>query len=181
MIPSPGQNFGTSETLFLYPKRSRFFLLAVGALLFVCAGIFIGSDHDSGIPRLVTVLISSLAIGFFGLCFLYAVYRLLVHRPALILNREGIVDNASAVSAGLVRWEEIERIYCSSVQRQLFISIAVKDPDRFLQGMPGVKAKLMRLNIGLVGAPINLPATPMGLSVTELLKLIQNFRESRGL
>jgi hypothetical protein len=180
MIANQHRNSGNSETIVLYPSRSRFFLIALGSLLFVCGGFYIGSLHGDGIPRATIIPISLLAIGFFGLCFLYASYRLVVRRPAVTLSPEGIVDNASAISAGLVRWEEIERIYCSSLQGQLFISIAVKNPEVFLQRSHGAKTKLMQLNMGLVGAPVNLPVTGLDLNATALLKLIQEFREARS-
>jgi len=180
MVPNQGQNFENSETVVLYLSRSRFFLIALGSLLFVGAGFFIGS-HGGGIPKAVRIPIALLAIAFFALCFLYAAYRLVVRRPALTLSCEGILDNASAISAGLVRWEEIDRIYCSSLRGQLFISIAVKDPVGFLQRSHGAKAKLMHLNMSLVGAPVNLPVTGLDLNATALLKRIQEFRGARGL
>jgi hypothetical protein len=169
------------EKIILYPKRSKMFLISLLSLLFVCAGFFILSQRDEPhIPQALRIIIGFLAIGFFGLCFFYALYRITVRQPALSLEREGILDNASAVSAGLVRWEEIDRIYTSSLQGQQFVSISVKDPERFLQKMHGFKAKLMRLNIGLVGAPVNLPVTALGMTSAELVVLIEGFRHSKG-
>jgi hypothetical protein len=40
----------------------------------------------------------------------------------------------------------------------------------------GVKAKLMRMNIGLVGAPVNIPVDALPLTVDEVLQTIQEFR-----
>jgi hypothetical protein len=181
MISNQKAGVDSQGTIILYPRRSKMFLIALGSLLFVCAGFFILSQSDeSHIPQPLRIIIAFLAIGFFGLCFLYALYRITVRRPALSLEREGILDNASAVSAGLVRWEEIERIYTSSLQGQQFVSISVKDQERFLQRMHGFKAKLMQLNIGLVGAPVNLPVTALGMTSAELVVLIEGFRRSKG-
>jgi hypothetical protein len=100
----------------------------------------------------------------------------MARRPALVLCLKGIVDQGSAVSAGLVRWEEIERIFAGSIQRQSFVSIAVKSPDEFLARVGGVKARLMRMNIGLVGAPVNIPVDALPMTVDEVLQTIQEFR-----
>jgi hypothetical protein len=180
VISNPKAGVEGQEKIILYPRRSKMFLIALVSLLFVCAGFFILSQSDEPhIPQALRIIISFLGIGF-GPCFLYALYRIAVRQPALTLSQEGLLDNASGVSAGLVRWEEIERIYTSSLLGQQFVSISVKDPERFLQRMHGFKAKLMRPNIGLVGAPVNLPVTALGITSAELVVLIEGFRRSKG-
>jgi hypothetical protein len=167
--------------IILYPTRARFLLVAFGSLIFVFLGSTIRSWSDQvPVPSWFTAIASYLAMGFFGLCFVYAVYRLVVRKPSLILSREGILDNASAVSAGFVRWEEVDRIFYSSMMNQEFVSIALKDTEGFLGRIGGVKATLMRANVGLVGAPINLPANALAVSSAELLKLIQDFRKAQN-
>lgn len=101
-------------------------------------------------------------------------------RPALIVSSEGITDQGSAVNAGLVRWEEIDRIFAGSMQGQSFVSIAVKSPDHFLGRIGGLKARLMRPNTSLVGAPINIPVSALPMSVAQVLEAIQCFRTRHG-
>jgi hypothetical protein len=52
----------------------------------------------------------------------------------------------------------------------------VKSPDDFLARVGGVKAKLMRMNIGLVGAPVNISVDALPLTVDEVLQTVQEFR-----
>ena len=182
MISNQKHGLEDRGKIILYPKRSRLLFMTSGAFLFVFAGFYIRSTANEGrIPPFLAVIVSYLAIGFFGLCFIYGLYRLVVRRPSLILSRDGILDNASAVNAGLVRWEEINRIFCSSMQRQQFVSITLKDAEGFLGRMGVIKARLMRVNVRLVGAPINLPANVLAMTSSELLELIQGFRDDQHL
>ena len=168
---------GAPNKVEIYPSRGRLVLPGFASLFFVLLGLWLGFGGEaSGIPGWRVVAGSYLGVPFFSACLCYAAYRLIARRPALVLCLEGIVDQGSAVSAGLVRWEEIERIFAGSIQQQSFVSIAVKSPDDFLARVGGVKAKLMRMNIGLVGAPVNIPVDALPMTVDEVLQTIQEFR-----
>jgi hypothetical protein len=46
----------------------------------------------------------------------------------------------------------------------------VKDTDEFLREVAGMKAMTMRMNIGLVGAPVNIPATTLSIPLEEVIE-----------
>lgn len=166
-----------ASTVVIYPSRARLILLTLGSLLFLLLGLWIGFGREAmNIPMWKVLVASYLGVPFFSFCFFYTVYRLMVRRPALILSIEGIIDQASAVSAGLVRWEEIDRIFAGTMQRQTFVSIAVKTPDHFMSRVGGLKARLMRMNISLVGAPVNIPVNALPMTVPQILQTIREFR-----
>ncbi len=177
MNSAQSTSLGAADKVEIFSSRGRIVLLGLVSLLFVLLGLWMGFGGEaSGIFRWRVVAGSYLGVPFFSACLCYAAYRLMARRPALVLCLKGIVDQGSAVSAGLVRWEEIERIFAGSIQRQSFVSIAVKSPDEFLARVGGVKARLMRMNIGLVGAPVNIPVDALPMTVDEVLQTIQEFR-----
>jgi hypothetical protein len=118
-------------------------------------------------------------VPFFGLCFLYACYRLIVPKPAVIVNHEGIFDNASAISAGLVKWDEIADVFVSYFMGQSFLSVVPVDIEAFLRRQPVFKIWLMKANAGLVAAPINIPQSMLRMKVEELASEIQKYRQMR--
>lgn len=79
----------------VYHSKARLILVILGALMFVVVGYW----FVSGGARTLQV-IGWLSIVFFGACGLYAVWRLLRPTPAVVVSAQGIVDNATANSAG---------------------------------------------------------------------------------
>ena len=78
-------------------------------------------------------------------------------RPSLIVDATGIVDQASAASAGRIPWEDIAGFEISSVHGQKFLAVHVKDPAELYDRTPWFKRRLMKLNASVGGAPVNLP------------------------
>jgi hypothetical protein len=172
-----GSSLGAANKVEIYPSRGRLVLLGFVSLLFVWLGLWMEYGSESStIPMWQVVVARYPSVAFFRIGLIYAAYRLMARRPALVLSLLGIIDEGSAVSAGLVRWEEIDLIFTGSIQRRSFVSMAVKTPDRFLERMGGRKAKLVRTNLGLVGAPVNIPVDALSMTVGEILRKIQEFR-----
>ncbi|MBO0721229.1 MAG: hypothetical protein J2P41_10420, partial [Blastocatellia bacterium] len=92
--------------LVIYPGKLKLVLIAFGALIFASGGIGIAIWQDElRIQTWKFIMASWVGIPFFIFCFSYACYRLFVPKPAVIVNNQGIFDNASALSAGLVSWD----------------------------------------------------------------------------
>ena len=70
--------------------------------------------------------VSLMALTEFGL--LYVLYRLCRRRLALIVNREGIVDDTAPFSAGMMKWAEIAELLVQGSDRpaQLILWIVPK-------------------------------------------------------
>ena len=98
----------------VYHSKVRLILVILGhALMFVVVGYW----FVSGGARTLQA-IGWLSIVFFGACGLYAVWRLDAPSPAVIVSAQGIVDHATANSAGLVRWSEIREVELLSFMNQ---------------------------------------------------------------
>src|SRR5689334_19643394 len=100
--------------LVVYPRR-------LDLALYVCAqtvvfgtfiaGIVILFLHDSQDIRASFGLLGAGALAILGLYFIGSeAFRLVIRRPAIIVNDEGILDNWSLLygGVGLVRWSEID-------------------------------------------------------------------------
>src|SRR5215467_8125472 len=158
----------TPDAIVIYPSRGKMLLLTLGAAAFVALGVFIlktasSDDRWIGIASIV----------FFGLCFGIGVSKLARRTPALIIHSSGLLDNGSALSAGFLPWNEIESIFVSSIRNQRFLAIRVRDEEAMLSRQSGLKAKLMKLNVSLAGAAINIPLTTLPMSLEELIQKIR--------
>jgi hypothetical protein len=165
--------FLTPDAIVIYPSRGRVFLALLGSAVFVALGAFLW--RIGGIRNQVAAVASCVV---FGLCLIFAVIRLISHQPALIINSSCLMDNSSALGGYTVRWDEVEGIYISSVRASLFstqrfLSICLKRPEEFLSRQSAFRARWMKANVALVGAPVNISASPLPVRLEELMAMIQ--------
>lgn len=151
-------------------KKGRMVMLTIFSLMFVALGIFIllVPFNESMLPMVIGIL----AILIFGLCFLYYVKALVEREPAVIITKEGIIDNSSYIRAGLVKWEEIEAIEFLNFSGQVFLGIFTYDPELIINRSSGMKRILNRLNKGLLPSQVNIPFKNLDCSAEELMNAI---------
>ena len=165
------------DDVVIYPSKLKALLMAAGSLLFVALGFYLASERvHRRLPLWAIVVVAYIGIPFFGLSFLYMLYRLLFPKPSVVISREGIFDNASAVGAGMLRWEEIAEIYPYDFMGQRMLGLVPRDAEAVIARQPPLKRVLARMNRGLVQAPFNIPQTTLSIPVDELLKIIEERR-----
>lgn len=168
--------------LVIYPRRWKLLLFAMGALAFVLGAFWIGGFLGEVYTNPAVAAIATYAgIPFFGFCFVYLLYRLIVRKPALVVSEEGIQDNVSALSAGMIRWEEIKAVRTRWFGTQQMIVIALKDEQTFLSHQNPVKRVLMRANRSLIGYVVNIPQNILPVPADEVVREIKRYqRKGRG-
>lgn len=160
-------------------SKVKTLLLTLVALAFVLLGVWllsidvqtIESHRKFNSPTLVygTGIVS---IFFFGLCGLVGVKKCFDNSPGLVISSKGILDNSSGVSAGVIPWEEVVGIGEYQVQKQKFISIQVKDPEKYANYGNALKRMANRANIKMCGTPVNISANSLKISYDDLLEAI---------
>jgi len=72
----------------IYPKKVKLLTIALGALLFVILGFYLAQNRVAmGLALWKIIITSYVGIPFFGLCLVYAIYRLLMPKPAARFGR----------------------------------------------------------------------------------------------
>lgn len=162
------------DDVIIYPSKVKTLLIAAGSLMFVALGVYLAAGRvHMRLPLWAVVVSSYIGVPFFGLCFLYALYRLLSPKPSVVISREGIFDNASAAGAGLLKWEEIANIFPYDFMGQRMLGIVPRDAEAVMARQPPFKRLLAKMNRGLVQAPFNIPQSSLSVSVDELLREIE--------
>lgn len=151
-------------------NKGRLVMLAVFCLVFVAVGIFILSIPFN--EPMWPMVIGVLTIAVFGLCFLYYVKVLVKREPAVVVTKEGIIDNSSYIRAGLVKWEEIEAIDFLSFSGQTYLGIFTYDRELIINRSSGMKKLFNRLNKGLLPSQVNIPVNNLACSAGELVNAI---------
>lgn len=165
-IPNP-------DRLVIYPSRAKAALVLLGAIAFVVAGIWIATP---GIARRVpiwdVIIASYIGVPFFATCGLYAAYRLVFRRPALEIDSTGIMDEASALGAGRLNWEEVDRVVLYVYYRQSMLGIIPKDLETYLSRQDPVRRSLIKANLALGCAPVNIPQVLLRMKLSDLAELL---------
>lgn len=154
------------DGLYIYPSLRRFGVLGLGALAFVALVAALVASYG---PKRGTLAFVALDVPLFGLIFLWVVYRLIARGPLLVVDAEGIRDNSGLLSAGFLRWSEIERVYISGMAGRRYLCIVPVDPAAFLRHRVPPKQVLMRVSVALAGVPVNIMQNTLPLPLEDVV------------
>ncbi|MBN3522830.1 STM3941 family protein [Paenibacillus apiarius] len=146
----------------IYPSKRKLILTLLGSLVFVAIGILLMLDSEG-----VSVVVGGVCALFFALTLAYALFRLAVPKPALVISEEGFIDNASLSAAGEVTWEEVKDIFIYEFMGEHFIGIQVVNPDRLMARIPSWKQSIAKANKHLVKAQVNIPKVAISVPLEQ--------------
>jgi hypothetical protein len=166
------------ETIMIPLSKRKLFMLLIGSVLFVVAGVFFLIKPATFLSPLMQnerfiAIIGSAAILFFGFCAVFAAKKMFDNRPGLIIDQLGITDNSSGVGGGVIPWNEIDGISTAQVQSQRFILVMVSDPDKYIAAQHGsFKRRMMKINYRMYNTPVCISANGLQTNFDELYNLI---------
>ncbi len=177
----------SSETI-IELSKTKVILLTLGAVAFVALGTWILTLDAEVIDNVgkfnnpkVVYGIGIASIVFFSLCGIIGISKLFDKSPGLVLSSKGLLDNSSWLSAGLVPWFEVVEIGEYIIQNQKFVSIHVKNPERYVDSNNILIRMANRANMKMCGTPINISANGLKISHEDLFSVIQEyFQNSRS-
>jgi hypothetical protein len=167
---------------------SKRYMVAMAAALLLFAGVSIyhiiyahnisGRNPFTQLFRSITPEIFYVIAPLSSVLFIYVCSRLLKPTPSVIINREGIFDNASVLGAGMIRWEEINSMFIYKVMDNFLLGIIPVNMETILARQSIIKRFFFRICKGISPAPFAIPEGGLPMSVEELLVKIQLYRES---
>jgi len=170
----------TDDTITIPLDRMKLLPFALGAAAFVVlgAGLIFMSGGESFQDAWEMRLVGAASIAFFGLVFVTVVPKLLDPRPGLVIGEDGILDNSSALSAGMIPWTEIRGFEVTTVKSQVFLTILLVNPDRFVERGGPIERFAKRMNRKLYGSPVHISARTLAIGFDELVALVEQRREA---
>lgn len=168
----------TEQRIEIPLSKKKIFLMLLGALVFVVIGLWFvisppaiensywGSPTKIGIAGYASII-------FFGLCALLLFRKLPDNKPGLIIDRIGLTDNSSAVSAGQILWSDIEKISVIEIHRQKLILLQVANPQEYINKQTNsFKRKMMQMNHKIYGTPFCIASNALKISFDKLLTIL---------
>lgn len=110
------------------------------------------------------------------LCALLLFYRLLIPKPALIIDNEGIVDNASAIvsGVGMIRWSEIAAVLLYGSARQSYLVIVPHDMQALRTRQNVLLRAFATIFARTLPSPISIPEWLLTMPAAEVLAQIRS-------
>ena len=168
-------------------SKNKLILMILGSIIFVALSFWLiivrppvlyFNKADSA-P--IDIIVSIAGILFFGLCLIFIAKKLSDNNPGLVINGDGITDNSSGISAGLIPWKDINEITKETIANQDFLVIKVNNPEEYINRQTGlIKRKAMEMNYRSFGSPINISANGLKCNLSELYMIINNRFNSRN-
>jgi hypothetical protein len=171
----------------------RTILMVLGCVLLavpsaaICAGWLLTLTETSPATPLAFVIFSRLlslpiflicvaGVVLFGGGLIFFLGRLLTFwRPILEVDAHGILDRASAVSVGFLRWEEVKDVRFANIYGQRYMSIRLENEQQVLARQNPLKRLLMRINRRyFTKTTANVPMNILAITEEELLTEVQS-------
>jgi len=163
-----------AEPLVIPLSKTKITLILLGSIGFVALGfcLWVFAEEIRYRSSLFIRGVAAAAVGFFGLCGVFAVLKLFDFAPGLIVDSEGIVDNSSAIAAGRIPWTDIRGFEIQTIQNNRILTIQVHDPEKYVQRASFLKRAFVALNASHFGGPIQISSHALKVSFDQLVTVL---------
>ncbi|QQS20790.1 MAG: hypothetical protein IPL87_04520 [Candidatus Moraniibacteriota bacterium] len=159
-------------------SRTKLILAFLGSLVFVALGLWFlvhppTTNHWLFGNRTVIFVAGLVSVIFFGLVAGILFRKFSDKKPGLVLSRQGITDNSSGISVGLIPWTDIQEIRISKVMNQDLLMIIVRNPQDYLDKVANpFKRNVMKMNYKNYGSPLCISSHTLQMGFDDLQKLL---------
>lgn len=176
-----------NEVIKIQLSKNKIILLFLGALIFVLLGIWFTTDPEKFMTSIfrnpdIIRIAGIVSVTFFGVCAIFIFKKLFDKKDGLRIDKNGITDNTSATSIGLIKWTDITGIRVLKVVSQKFIMIDVSNPEHYIELKKNRFGKMaMVANYKKYGSPISITANSLKSNFDEIKELIEKQYEKYAL
>ncbi len=158
----------------IYPRneklRTRRIIIVAGCIGAVASVYTSHPSTSFGTGMAIIFALIFIPIGF-------EIYRTFHPKPLCVIKREGILDRITFLGVGWIKWNEIKELKIFKSVKINFIGVTLNDNQAFSTKLNLFKKLYLKLNVKLGYPPVSFYPVPLGLTVDELLKLIEEFRK----
>ena len=148
-------------------SRGKMLLITLGAALFVVLGAWLVT-----VPRMAAKVAGWAGIVVFSLFAVAGVWHILVGGPRLIIDGRSLEDVRSGM--GPILWQDILAVEVNELERRKFISLKLRDPQKYLSRLTGAAKMLAGANARMGFGDYTLPSSGMNASFDDILRAVQD-------
>ena len=169
------------EEVIIPLSKTQISLLFFGSVLFVLLGLWLlvftpEINHPLFGNKTAINVAALMAIVFFGAAAVFYIRKLVQRTPGLVIGRDGIYDNSSAVTAGLIKGEDLQDIGVMEIQKQKLLMLYVQNPQEYIRSQKNaIKRKIMQINYKTYSTPISISTNGLQCKFEELHALLKQY------
>ena len=162
------------EIIRIQLNKGMLSLIALVLFIFSIIGFFffLGPENftSSGYDDDVFIRIIGLVMCVLGVPGLLILGRKITSpQMGLLINEEGITDNGTGSSIGLVHWKDIMSLRMTGIPNSKMLLIMVREPQKYInQGTGKLVRFFLRLNNMIYGSPIVIPTITLNIKEDDL-------------
>ena len=166
-------------SIFIEKSNTKLFFQIIVRMAFVVFGLFLIISPLDKNPPLFIKIIGYVFVILLGSELILLLKKIFSDNIGLEINNEGIIDNSTVPSIGLVEWNDIRNIDVIEINRQKFIMVYVKNTQNYIDKEKNkLKKKTMQMNTNMYGTPIQIVSNALKISHKELYNLlVDKFQE----
>jgi hypothetical protein len=171
-----------NRKIIIYHNIVKLIFFSILSLIFTLAGMllaleglrtsltFINITIQKGYSSTFVTIIGIVGLVIFSPMTFYCVRKIIIWKPSLIIDENGIIDNASYTSAGYLPWHEIEDVCIYKVENragsQLILGIKLKNREEFINKFRGLRKVFLKMG----KYPVNIPQNMINIEIGEVYK-----------
>ena len=98
-------------------------------------------------------------------------------KAGLVINKQGVTDNSSALSIGFIPWADVQEIKILKVMSERFLLFILNNPQDYLKKVKNpIRRNTMKINQKLYGSPFSISSSLLQITFNELKELLQEKR-----
>ena len=162
-------------------SKKKMLLSLAGSLLFVLLGIWFilqpeQLSHGPLRNPVLVIIVGAVSILFFGAIAIVILKKMKGNPIGLTLSSEGIIDNSSGISSGIILWDDVVDITTTTVVNQKFVLILTKNPESYINRQTQIlKKKTMQMNYKSYGSPICISANALQINFEDLHQIVLDY------
>lgn len=160
-------------------SKTKLLLMLLGSAAFVCLGIFFMLNPGEIRPNKQTFIqiVGMASVLFFGLCLIFIARKMFDQKIGLMIDENGITDNSSGTSVGLIEWGDINEIASAQIASTKFILIGTTEAEKYINRAGNALTKrAMQANQKLYGTPLSIASNTLKIKHNDLLaKVTESF------
>lgn len=126
------------------------------------------------------IFMSCLLLSGFGTIFL--IFRTIVNKNLIVVDKKGITDNSSAIALGFISWDDIVDIQLKTLtfeeSTQKFISITLADEEKYINKVSALKKPMLIANVKLGYGIANISLNSSGVSIEEFYEKLIEYKNN---
>jgi hypothetical protein len=166
------------DTIKIKGSWTKFLLAILGSLGFTMAGISLIITPETFVSSIIKgtffiQIVGIAAVLFFGFALILLIKAFFTGgKFNLIITENGIIDNSTYSSVGMIKWEDIILIKSTKVKTTKFLLIYVKNSEKYINSKQRIKKMMLKGNFNLFGTPITITSNSLNCNFSKLEEVI---------